>query len=76
MSFLTKLHLDGEVFRVLHFEFEVEQKLDKSGYPIDTPHGGKMKILLEGSRSVKMYNWMSSRYSSKDGKITYYKTKL
>ncbi|TPN81235.1 type VI secretion system tube protein TssD [Aquimarina algicola] len=73
MSFLSKLHIDGEEFNVLEFEFSVEQSVDESNRPCARPKGGVIEMLIESNTKVDFFEWSKSSSATKDGRIEFYR---
>lgn len=73
MSFLAKLEIDGETMNVLEFQCVLTQDTDKSGKPSADPVGGKIRVLVESTRSVMLFDWMVSNTQTKNGKLTFYR---
>ncbi len=73
MSFLAKLEIDGEVMNVLEFQCTINQDTDKSGKPSADPVGGKIRIVVESTKSTMLFDWMVSNTQTKNGKLTFYR---
>ena len=73
MSFLAKLEIDGEVSNVLEFQCTLGQDTDKSGKPSADPAGGKIRIVVESTKSTMLFDWMVSNSQTKNGKLTFYR---
>jgi len=73
MSFLAKLEIDGEVMNVLEFQCTINQDTDKSGKPSADPVGGKIRVVVESTKSTMLFDWMVSNTQTKNGKLTFYR---
>jgi hypothetical protein len=73
MSFIAKLHLDGEEINVLHCGFRFTQATDTTGKPTARPQGGNINLLVESTGSTDLFDWMIKPTQQKNGKITFYR---
>lgn len=73
MSFLAKLHVDGQEYNVLHCTYNFEQPMDSSGKPAGKPIGGQIMVTLESQGKFDLFHWMSSPDQTKDGYIIFYR---
>jgi len=73
MSFLAKLEIDGEIMNVLEFQCTINQDTDKSGKPSADPVGGKIRVVVESTKSTMLFDWMVSNTQTKNGKLTFYR---
>ena len=73
MSFLSKLHIDGQEFNILDFDTEFTQGKDATGKPIGEPKGGTIKIIIEATQNTDFLSWMLNSSLTKDGKIVFYR---
>ncbi|RYZ83528.1 MAG: hypothetical protein EOP06_19810 [Proteobacteria bacterium] len=73
MSFLAKLEIDGETMNVLEFQCTINQDTDKSGKPSADPVGGKIRVVVESTKSTMLFDWMVSNTQTKNGKLTFYR---
>lgn len=73
MSFLSKLHIDGQEFNVLDFDTQFTQGKDATGKPIGEPKGGTISITIESTQSTDFLSWMLNSSLTKDGKIVFYR---
>ncbi|MDV6167383.1 type VI secretion system tube protein TssD [Flavobacterium sp. DG1-102-2] len=73
MSFLAKLEIDGESMNVLEFQCTLGQDTDKSGKPAADPAGGKIRVVVESTKSTMLFDWMVSNSQTKNGKLTFYR---
>ena len=73
MSFLAKLEIDGEVMNVLEFQCTINKDTDKSGKPSADPVGGKIRVVVESTKSTMLFDWMVSNTQTKNGKLTFYR---
>ncbi|MFH7017532.1 type VI secretion system tube protein TssD [Flavobacterium sp. FlaQc-47] len=73
MSFLSKLHIDGQEFNVLDFDTQFTQGKDSTGKPMGEPKGGTINIVIEATQSTDFLSWMLNSTLTKDGKIVFYR---
>jgi hypothetical protein len=73
MSFIAKLHLDGEEVNVLHCGFRLTQMTDATGKHTAVPQGGSINLLLESTSSSDLFDWMVNPTQTKSGDITFYR---
>ncbi|HEX8268456.1 MAG TPA: type VI secretion system tube protein TssD [Flavobacterium sp.] len=73
MSFLAKLEIDGEAMNVLEFQCTLGQETDISGKPSADPSGGKIRLVVESTKSTMLFDWMISNTQTKNGKLTFYR---
>ncbi|WP_306353362.1 type VI secretion system tube protein TssD [Flavobacterium sp. '19STA2R22 D10 B1'] len=73
MSFLAKLEIDGEEMNVLEFQCTLAQDTDKSGKPSSDPVGGKLRLVIESTKSVMLFDWMISTSQTKNGVLTFFR---
>ncbi len=71
MSFLSKLHLDGEEFNILQCEFSIEQSVDESNRPCARPKGGVIEMLIESNTKLDFFEWSISSSATKNGEISF-----
>jgi hypothetical protein len=73
MSFIAKLHLEGEEMNVMHCGFRFTQITDATGKPTAIPQGGSINILVESTGSTDLFDWMINPTQTKNGDITFYR---
>jgi hypothetical protein len=73
MSFLSKLHIDGEEYNVLEFNINFKQDIDTASKPTGNAKGGIIKMIIEASQNSLFLSWMLSGDLTKDGKIVFYR---
>ncbi|MBC9795222.1 type VI secretion system tube protein TssD [Sinomicrobium weinanense] len=73
MSFLSKCVIDDHEMNVLDYEIVFDQDSDISDKPASDPRGGKIRLVVELTRSTMLYEWMISSSQTKNGIITFYK---
>jgi hypothetical protein len=73
MSFLSKLHIDGEEYNILDFDTQFTQGRDNTGKPMGEPKGGVIKMVLEATQSTVFLSWMLNSTLTKDGKIVFHR---
>lgn len=73
MSFLSKLHIDGEEYNVLEFNISFKQDIDTASKPTGNAKGGIIRIIIEATQNSLFLSWMLSGDLTKDGKIVFYR---
>lgn len=73
MSFLSKLHIDGEEYNVLEFNISFKQDIDTASKPTGNAKGGIIKMIIEATQNSLFLSWMLSGDLTKDGKIVFYR---
>ncbi len=73
MSFLSKLHIDGEDYNLLDFRIEFIQESDTTGKPVGVPKGGRVKVIIEATQNTNFLSWMVDPNQTKDGKVTFFR---
>ncbi|MFH6935287.1 type VI secretion system tube protein TssD [Flavobacterium sp. FlaQc-30] len=73
MSFLSKLHIDGEEYNVLEFNIDFKQDIDTSSKPTGNAKGGIIKVIIEATQNSLFLSWMLNSDLTKDGKIIFYR---
>ncbi|WP_029269194.1 type VI secretion system tube protein TssD [Flavobacterium sp. KJJ] len=73
MSFLSKLHIDGEEYNVLEFNIHFKQELDTASKPTGNPKGGIINMTIEATHNSLFLSWMLNSDLTKDGKIIFYR---
>lgn len=73
MSFLAKLELDGELYNILEFDISLDQDVDQNDRPSAIARGGRIRMVVESTRSTIFFSWTLSDTQTKDGKIIFYR---
>jgi len=73
MSFLSKLHVDGEEYNVLEFNISFKQEIDTASKPTGNAKGGIVKMIIEATQNSLFLTWMLSGDLTKDGKVVFYR---
>ncbi|MDN3672792.1 type VI secretion system tube protein TssD [Flavobacterium branchiarum] len=73
MSFLSKLHIDGEEYNVLEFNIGFKQQIDSTSKPAGEAKGGVITMIIEASQNSHFLSWMLNGDLTKDGKIVFYR---
>lgn len=73
MSFIAKLHLEGEEIDVFHCGFRFTQMTDATGKPTAIPQGGTINLVVEATASTDLFDWMISPTQTKNGDVTFYR---
>jgi hypothetical protein len=74
MSFNAMLSIDGGAeVRVLHSSYALNRDVDSTGRPSSLVRGGTIQIEIESTEDASLFAWMVDQYTTKNGKITFYK---
>lgn len=74
MSFNATVSIDGGAeVRVLHASYALNRDVDSTGRPSSMIRGGTVQIEIESTEDVSLFAWMVDQYSTKNGKITFFK---
>ena len=73
MSFLSKLHIEGQEYNVLEFNIKFKKELDTASKPTGNSKGGTVKLIIEATHNSSFLSWMLSGDLTKDGKIVFYR---
>jgi hypothetical protein len=74
MSFNAMLSIDGGAeVRVLHSSYALNRDVDSTGRPSSLVRGGVVNIEIESTDDNSLFAWMVDQYTTKNGKITFYK---
>ncbi|MFN0030960.1 MAG: type VI secretion system tube protein TssD [Flavobacteriales bacterium] len=74
MSFNAMLSIDGGAeVRVLHASYALSRDVDSTGRPSSLVRGGTIQIEVESTEDTSLFAWMVDQYTTKNGKITFYK---
>ena len=73
MSFLSKLHIDGEEYNVLEFNINFKQDIDTASKPTGNAKGGIINMTIEATHNSLFLSWMLNGDLTKDGKIIFYR---
>ncbi len=74
MSFNATLSIDGGAdVRVLHASYALNRDVDSTGRPSSMIRGGTVQIEVESTEDTSLFTWMVDQYSTKNGKITFFK---
>ncbi len=72
MSFISKLEIDGNQFKVLHCSFNFNQPLGTNLKPSGKPQGGVLNVTLEVSKNTDFFYWMINPSLTKNGSLTFF----
>lgn len=73
MGFSATLAIDGlKEMRLLHFSYSLQREVDSIGRPSGTVRGGSMQFEVESTADTKLFEWIVSQHTSKNGKVTFY----
>ena len=75
MSFKATLTIDGVLsdVQVLHIDYALSRDVDHTGRPSSIVRGGIINVTVEGTDEVKLFEWMVDQFTTKNGKVTFYK---
>lgn len=73
MSFKARLKVAGKEYNVLNVSYGLFQETDATGRPSTITRGGKIDVIIEGTGSTELFEWMTNSFERKDGSIVYYK---
>ena len=73
MSFLAKLHLDGQTYTILQCDYAFDQPMDDTGKPSGKPRGGQISLTIESQGRQDLHLWMNEPEQTKDGALIFYK---
>lgn len=74
MSFNATVSIDGGAeIRVLHASYALNRDVDSTGRPSSMIRGGTVQIEIESTEDASLFAWMIDQYTTKNGKITFFK---
>ncbi|QCX00948.1 hypothetical protein FGM00_12810 [Aggregatimonas sangjinii] len=73
MSFLAKLHVDGQTYNILRCNYAFDQPMDGTGKPAGRPRGGQISLTVESEGRLDLHHWMKEPEQTKDGALIFYK---
>ena len=73
MSFKAKLVVAGKEYNVLNVNYGLFQETDATGRPSTVTRGGKIEVMIEGTGSTELFEWMTNSFERKDGVIKFIK---
>jgi hypothetical protein len=73
MSFKAKFKVAGKEFTALNVSYGLFQETDATGRPSTVTRGGKIDIVVEGTNSTELFEWMTNSFERKDGSVVFYK---
>ncbi len=73
MSFKAKFKVAGKEFTALNVSYGLFQETDATGRPSTVTRGGKIDIVVEGTHSTELFEWMTNSFERKDGSVVFYK---
>lgn len=73
MPFEVKLEVDGNEYRVLECSYDLNRDTDNFGKPASGVRGGKVHVTIESSGDTSFFEWMTSPYTRKAGKLIFMK---
>ncbi|KFF01757.1 type VI secretion system tube protein TssD [Chryseobacterium luteum] len=73
MSFKAKFKVAGKEFTALNVSYGLFQETDATGRPSTVTRGGKIDVVVEGTNSTELFEWMTNSFERKDGSIVFYK---
>lgn len=72
MSFISKLKIEGNEFKVLHCTFNFNQSLGTNLKPSGKPQGGTLNVTLEVDKSTDFFFWVINPTLTKNGSLTFF----
>ena len=73
MSFKAKFKVAGKEFTALNVTYGLFQETDATGRPSTVTRGGKIDVVVEGTNSTELFEWMTNSFERKDGSVVFYK---
>ncbi|AZA53438.1 type VI secretion system tube protein TssD [Chryseobacterium sp. G0201] len=73
MSFKAKLKVAGKEYNVLNVSYGLFQETDATGRPSTVTRGGKIEVVIEGTGSTDLFEWMTNSFERKDGSVVFIK---
>lgn len=73
MSFKARLVVAGKEYNVLNINYGLFQETDATGRPSTVTRGGKIEVMIEGTGSTELFEWMTNSFERKDGSIKFFK---
>lgn len=73
MSFKAKFKVAGKEFTALNVSYGLFQETDATGRPSTVTRGGKIDVVVEGTNSTELFEWMTNSFERKDGSVVFYK---
>lgn len=73
MSFRANLNLDGNEFDVIKCDYTIERDVDSKGRPASNLYGGKIRITVESTDKVEMFQTMAAQFKPISGSVAYKK---
>jgi hypothetical protein len=73
MSFKAKFKVAGKEFTALNVTYGLFQETDATGRPSTVTRGGKIDVVVEGTNSTELFEWMTNSFERKDGSIVFHK---
>lgn len=73
MSFKAKFKVAGKEFTALNVSYGLFQETDATGRPSTVTRGGKIDVIVEGTNSTELFEWMTNSFERKDGSVVFYK---
>lgn len=73
MSFKAKFKVAGKEFTALNVSYGLFQETDATGRPSTVTRGGKIDVIVEGTNSTELFEWMTNSFERKDGSVVFFK---
>jgi hypothetical protein len=73
MSFKAKLKVAGKEYNILNVNYGLFQETDATGRPSTVTRGGKIEVMIEGTGSTDLFEWMTNSFERKDGSVVFFK---
>lgn len=73
MSFKARVKVAGKEYNALNVSYGLFQETDATGRPSTVTRGGKIDVVVEGTGSTDLFEWMTNSFERKDGSIVFLK---
>ena len=73
MSFKAKFKAGSIELNVLSCSYSLYQEVDATGRPSSISRGGQIQLVVEGTNSTELFEWMCNSFERKDGSVIFIK---
>lgn len=73
MAFRANLAFEGENFDVLKCEYSVKRDVDSKGRPSSNLYGAIIKVVVESTSKISLFDKMANQFTPNSGVITFKK---
>jgi hypothetical protein len=70
MAFRASLAFEGETFDIIRTDLSLLRDVDSKGRPSSNIYGGKIRITVESTSKISLFEKMSSQYKPNSGSIS------